>query len=94
MKSWMLNTKGDDDENFGGVAPLYIRLRQHPDFRCVGAWIIKVASPILHVAMWGKQDIDVEHSVWTWILLEEEFMPYRFCGSQKWNVSVQYPFDC
>jgi hypothetical protein len=31
-------------------------------------------------------------SVWTWILLEEEFMAYRFCGSQKWNVSVRYPF--
>jgi hypothetical protein len=31
-------------------------------------------------------------SVWTWILLEEEFMAYRFCWSQKWNVSVRYPF--
>jgi hypothetical protein len=32
-------------------------------------------------------------SVWTWIWLEEESMPYRFGGSQKWNVSVWYPFD-
>ena len=24
---------------------------------CVGALMIKMASPILHTAMWGKQDI-------------------------------------
>jgi hypothetical protein len=28
------------------------------------------------------------------ILLEKEFMAYRFCGSQKWNVSVWYPLHC
>jgi hypothetical protein len=33
-------------------------------------------------------------SVWTWMLLEEEFMAYRFCDPQKWNVSVWYCLHC
>jgi hypothetical protein len=58
-----------------GIAPLYIRLRQHPlkeadhpwmhlqpkQHDVLAPWIIKIASPILHAAMWGKQDIDAEH---------------------------------
>ncbi len=30
-------------------------------------WTTKLASSIHHGAVWGKQDIDVEHNVWTWI---------------------------
>ena len=27
----------------------------------LASWIIRMASPILHAAMWGEQDIDAEH---------------------------------
>jgi hypothetical protein len=39
---------------------------------CVGASDVKIASLVLHSAMWGKQGIDVEtDGVRSWILLEE-----------------------
>jgi hypothetical protein len=71
------NTEGDDDENFQRNCTLYIRLRQHPvkeadhpwmhlqpkQHDVLAPWIIKIASPILHTAMCGKQDIDAEYCI-------------------------------
>jgi hypothetical protein len=41
----------------------------------------------------GEQDIDGSiDSVWTIYIVGGEFMAYRLCDSQKWNISVWHPF--